>query len=367
MEKISSVQIDIETQWRGGQRQVELLCTGLARKGHPVTLVTRPGSILGNKLKAENIDVREVKIGFEFDPLAVIKVAQIIDGIGPAVVNMHASHSHSLGVLAKRLVKSKPKFVVTRRVDFMPGKDPLNKWKYIKGPDGYIAISNAVRNILVEYGIEKNKVHIVHSGVPRSDIPKGARESLVDELGVPDEIPLIGVVASLVDHKGHRYLLDAIPSVIKEFPDTLFLIVGDGQLRSKLESQAGSLSLTNKNLRFLGHRDDVPKILGALDLFVMTSHLEGLCTSIIDAMHADVPVVATEAGGIPDLVQDKRTGLLAINKSPEDIGKKILYALAEREMMKKMSAGAKKRAAETFTDTAMVRSTLAAYQSLISS
>ena len=365
MEKIPSVQIDIETGWRGGQRQVELLCRGLAARGHPVALVTRRGSLLGDMLSEAGIEVIRRSLPFAFCPIAASRLAWFLKGRRPAIVGMHASHAHTLGVLAKKIMKDPPKFVVTRRVDFTPGKYALNRWKYVKGPDAYIAISEAIKGVLVQAGVEEERIHLVHSGVEPLEIPQSARESIEAELGVPSDVRIVVDVASLADHKGHRFLIDAVPEVIREIPNALFLIVGDGELRSRLVQQARDLGLSEGNLRFLGHREDVAKLLGAADLFVMTSHLEGLCSSIIDAQLAGVPVVATRAGGIPELVIDAQTGLLAENRSPEDIARKIVLALNDGELRAKLVQGARQRALSNFTAEAMVEGTLAAYRKIL--
>ena len=365
MEPISSIQIDTEKGWRGGQRQVELLCKGLASRNHPVTLITQPGSVLSEKLSDTGIEVIELKTRFEFDPFAVDKIVSIIRDKSPQIVGMHASHSHTLGVLAKRFIKGNTKFVVTRRVDFRPGRSIINKWKYLKGPDAYIAISTAIKEILLKAKIEKENIHLVHSGVTPLKIPKNSRKNLIKELEVSDDTLLIGDVASLVDHKGHKFLIDAIPDVISKFPNALFLIVGDGRLKGSLKIQAKIRGITDKNLRFLGHRDDVPNILGALDLFVMTSHLEGLCTSIIDAQFAKVAVVATNTGGIPDLITNNATGFLAENKSSPSITQKINMALADSDLREKLANSAARKSQIEFTADAMVESTLVAYQKII--
>jgi len=365
MDKISSIQIDIYRGWRGGQRQVELLCRGLAKRGHPVAVVTRPNSLLAAQLKNSPVEVIPVRVGFELDPLAALKTASALRKRKPAIVNMHASHSHTLGVLARRFTSNGPKFVVTRRVDFSPGRDPFNKWKYIKGPDAYIAISEAIQNVLIDFGIHHRRIHLVHSGVPSMPIPAGARQKLTEKMKLPKDAILIGDIADLVDHKGHRFLIDAIPEVIDQFPQAMFLLVGDGELRSELTRQAYRRQITEKNLRFLGNQKDIPLILGALDLFVMTSHLEGLNTSIIDAQLAGIPVVATRAGGIPELVIHNETGLLARNRDSHDIAEKLIQILRDADLRNRLKGTARKQATDRFTNDAMVEGTIQAYRKIL--
>ena len=367
MQAIPTLQMDIETEWRGGQRQVELLCRSLVHRGHPVTLLTRPESPLSKRLEGSGVDIIPMKIMAAYDLIAARKVARLIDSVKPAVVGMHASHSHTLGLLAKKFTQFPTRYVVTRRVDFRPGRDFLNRWKYILAPDGFIAISDAIAEILARIGVPRERIHVVHSGVKPTEPPENARESFREEIGVSEETYLVGDIASLVDHKGHRYLIEAVPKIAAQCPKAVFLVVGDGELATALKEQAKSLGLGEDRLRFLGRRDDVPRILGALDLFVMTSHLEGLCTSIIDAQLAGVPVVATRAGGIPELVEHEETGLLAENKNPDSIAAQIVRIAGDPALAGRLAQAAQKRAHDQFTDDAMVEGTIAAYRNILGS
>jgi L-malate glycosyltransferase len=131
-------------------------------------------------------------------------------------------------------------------------------------------------------------------------------------------------------------------------------------LRRELEEQSASLGLGDK-VRFLGRRDDVPAVLSSLDLFVMTSHMEGLCTSILDAMSADVPVVATNAGGIPEIVRDGETGLLAANKDPHGIASAIIAARRDSDAAERRVKRAREMVSDEFGLDNMIRSTAELY------
>jgi L-malate glycosyltransferase len=359
---ISSIQIDIETGWRGGQRQVELLCKGLSTRGHPVKLITRPGTPLGKKLRDSNIEVFETPVVGGVDPFAARRIGAFIRQAGPAVVGMHSSHAHTLGALCRSRFAPGPKYLVHRRVDFSPGTGFFDRWKYRRSVDGYVAISQAVRKALVDSGVEGSRIDLVPSGVVELTVPQDSRARIESELNIsPDRIIILDV-ASLVDHKGHKYLIEAFSKVVEEFPEALLLLAGDGELRASLEAQATSLNLTPDHLRFLGRREDVGTLLGAADLFAMTSHLEGLCTSILDAQLAGVPVIGTNAGGIPELVFNEKTGLLAENKNPGDIASKIKALLQNPAEGTRLTEAARQHALNGFTADAMVEGTIRAYR-----
>jgi len=231
--------------------------------------------------------------------------------------------------------------------------------------DGIIAISRAVAGVLAAAGVPEERIRVVHSGVEPPEIPPGARERVRAELVIEGDRTLIGTVAALTDHKGHRYLLEAIPPVVERHPEALFLLVGEGELRGELERQAGSLGLGSQHLRFLGQREDVPAILGALDLFVLPSHMEGLGTAIVDAQMAGLPVVATRAGGIPEIVLDGVTGLLAEPRDPACLAERILTMLDDAALRARLAGAGRRRAMEHFSADAMVDGTLAAWREFL--
>ena len=130
-----------------------------------------------------------------------------------------------------------------------------------------------------------------------------------EELGIPKDCLVVGSVAALAPHKAQNYLMDAAAMVLKKRDDVFFVLAGDGELRSELERQIAERGIGDRFL-MLGFRQDVRDVLDSLDVFVLSSYLEGLCTSLLDAMAAGLPVVATAVGGIPEVVADGRTGLL---------------------------------------------------------
>src|SRR5262249_4205020 len=150
--------------------------------------------------------------------------------------------------------------------------------------------------------IPRSCLHVVHDGVDPQrmlggDIVRG-RQILA---AAADDGPILLCVARLADHKGHRYLLEAMPDVLQGFPRTILALAGDGELQEALRRQADQLTII-RQIRWLGHTAELPHLMAAADLCVMPSHMEGLCSSLIDAMFAHRAIVATTAGGIPDLL-----------------------------------------------------------------
>ncbi len=365
---LSTLHVDVEPGWRGGQRQVLLLCGGLLRRGHPVTLVVRQGGELAARARREGLSVEEISFRGQWDLVAARKLANLVRGHVPEVVGMHSSHSHALGALARLMVGDRrPPFIVTRRVDFPIGRGLIRGWKYRHGVDGFIAISEAVRRELEAGGVPGERIRLVHSGVEPMEVPANARRDLHRELDLPEGSLVVGNVAGLVGHKDQATLLRAVRLAWQQEPRLVALLVGEGELRADLERLSGELGLDRGTVRFLGFRSDVPRILGGLDLFVMSSSQEGLGTSIVDAMMAGVPVVATAAGGIGELVEDGVTGRLAPPRDPERLAAAMLEALRASDATDRMRAAARERSLTRFSAEAMVTGTLTAYRELLSS
>ncbi|MBI4829958.1 MAG: glycosyltransferase, partial [Candidatus Lindowbacteria bacterium] len=275
-----------QATWRGGEQQVYYLLKGLKERGHRAELIAQPASILGERALSIGVKVHPIRMRGEADVLASRRIASLVAAERFDVVHAHTAHAHTLSILACAFNPA-PVCVVSRRVDFPINRKPLGLplLKYRWRVNHYIAISEAVRNVLISGGVNAARISIVHSGVqPREAAgdPAQFRRSVV----IPAEGGLVGTVGALVDHKGQRFLIEAAPLVLRKFPETKFIIVGDGELRDCLTSLASQLSV-NDAIMFPGFRPDADKYISALDVFVAPSHMEGLNTSILDAMMLD--------------------------------------------------------------------------------
>jgi len=246
----------------------------------------------------------------EWDAVAVWRLRRIIVRFRPHVLHLHTAHAHTLGVLAASGFVHRPKVVVSRRVDFRVARNPLSRLKYRYGIDRIVAVSEGVARALREDGVNAGKVTVIRSGVDlRTSGSVRGREAILGDLGLPRDIRIVGNVAALAPHKDQACLLHAARRVVDRIPAARFLIVGEGELEGPLKRLRDTLGLEKKVI-FAGFREDVGDILSVLDVFVLSSHLEGLGTSVLDAMASGVPVVATRTGGIPEMVCDGVNGFL---------------------------------------------------------
>lgn len=207
--------------------------------------------------------------------------------------------------------------------------------------DVFIAVADAHGRFLVEHEkFPATKVAVIRNGVDtRRFAPKSADEvaSLRRELGIHTDTPVVGIVAALRPEKNHESFLDLATRVTGQWPGVQFLIVGDGPCRGSLEQYAARLEL-QKNVRFLGMRNDIPRVLAALDVFVLTSHNEANPVSILEAMSTGKPVVATNVGSVHEVVSDGQTGFLVPAGDAATLADRTLQLLKDPRLAQSMGA-----------------------------
>jgi len=351
-ESINILHIDSESTWRGGENQLLLLHQGLIQLGHSSMIITQPNSELAIKLRMMNENFVEIPMRSEFDFPAAGKISRIIKNKRIHIIHTHTAHSHSIGVLAKMLRRS-VKLIAHRRVDFPLKKNIFSRMKYSK-TDRIIAISEGVKNALLKSGIEEKRIAIVYSGIDLSRFDrKFDLDALRKEYRIIEGKFIVGNIAHLAEHKGHKYLIESAKIVTEQAQDTLFVIVGEGKLKLELKLLARKLGVNDKII-FTGFREDIPELLYIFDIFVLSSYLEGLCTSLMDAMVMRKAIVATNVGGIPEVVKDGVNGILVPPKNPEKLAEAILTLRHNDELRKNMGNAGRNIVEEKFSSARMV-------------
>ncbi|MFW6156077.1 MAG: glycosyltransferase family 4 protein [Armatimonadota bacterium] len=219
----------------------------------------------------------------------------------------------------------------------------------------------AVRNRIVPPG----RAAVVRTGVDLKRFhPRPHAHRIREELDLPARHRIVGTVGAIVEQKGHRSLVEAAPAVIEEMPHTTFVIVGSGELREELEARVNELGL-GRRFRFLGYRDDVPRVLATFDLFVMPSLWEGMPYALVEAMAVGVPVVGSDIPGIADIVRPRQTGRLAPPGDPESLADTILRALREDGKSATMAEAAREMVMSEHSRERMLASLAACYERLM--
>ncbi len=362
--------LDTGRTWRGGQAQVLLLLRGLAARGHESLLLAPPGPLF-ERAVAAGIATRPWRSGGEWDLGAILAARGSLKRFGPAVAHAHSAHAHALGVPAARLA-GVPAVVVSRRVDFAVAGNAFSRLKYRMPVDRYLCISRGVRDVMRSGGVPERHLALVPSGIelpgeragapPGSGAPAGV--PLRSIIGVPPGAPIVGTVAALAPHKNHADLLRAARIVVSARSDAHFVWIGDGECRAALEKQRFELTLES-HVHLLGFRDDARELMRQFTLFVLSSYLEGLCTSLLDAQSLGVPVVATAVGGVPDIVSDGVNGRLVPARDPQALARAVLEAIDD-EPLRRGWADRARESVRAFSADAMVDATLAAYRAALS-
>jgi glycosyltransferase involved in cell wall biosynthesis len=348
--------VDSARTWRGGQNQVLLAARGMASRGHEVAVACQEGGVLAARAREAGLLVHPLSFRGDLSPGAVLPLAGLLGRFHPEVAQLHDPHAVSAGLLAARL-RPGTRLLATRRVDF-PLRGMLSRAKY-RACHRVLAVSRAIAAVLRGAGLAEARIRVVYEGVPDRPAQAGGRAAL-STLGVPEGAPVVGNVAALTDHKDHATFLAAAARVAAARDDVRFVIAGDGERRSALEAQARELGLAER-VAFAGFRDDLDRLIPAFDVFCLSSQMEGLGTSLLDAMAFARPVVATRAGGIPEAVQDGVTGRLVPVRDPEALAGALLDVLADPARAAALGAAGRRRYQAEFTADRMVEQTLLAY------
>jgi glycosyltransferase involved in cell wall biosynthesis len=203
----------------------------------------------------------------------------------------------------------------------------------------------------------------VHEGIDIEHVAAAPPINVHETFFLPHRAPLVGNVAALVPHKGQRHLIEAAHLVVQQVPDARFVILGEGELREQLERQVKDHHL-EKHVLLPGFRTDVLGCMKGFDLFVLSSVTEGLGTSLLDAMACGKPIVATTAGGIPEVVADGETGLLVAPRDHTALAAAIVRLLNDDALRAAMGKAGRDRVTERFTVGRMVAGTVAVYERL---
>ncbi len=353
--------IDEQTPWRGGEQQACWLIQGLCSYGFEVYAVGKKESAFINQLRKDsNVKTLALPLCSEFDLYSAWKIAQISKAEKIDILHAHTSHAHTLAMMSTWFYAA-PKIVVSRRVSFPPNKNIFSKWKY-NHIDLILAVSYYVAKILKEHGIPENKIQVVRSSINLShiEVPPYTKS----ELGIEEDKKILINAGALVPHKDHFTLLNAFAKVLETFPNVILLIAGSGPLQKSIQDKIDELRL-NPHVQLLGYRNDVPRLIKTADIYVSSSWSEGLGTSVLEALACEKPVVATEAGGVSEMVIDHNTGLLVPNRNPEALAKAIHYILNNLEEAKKMAKQGRLHIEKHFTVERMVDETVSVYKKLL--
>ena len=345
----------------GGALQVTYLIEGLEQRGIECVLVCRKASAIAERLRDRVSRLIEIPMGGDLDLGMIWRIRGIIKRERPDLVHLHSRRgAEILGGLAARWAGVP--VVLSRRVD-NPESPRVVHWKY-RLYDRVVTISQGIYQVLLAEGVEVGKLVCVRSAVG----PEGYQRScdtawFRGTFGLTGSDLVMAVIAQLIPRKGHRFLLDAMPALLESFPALRLIFFGQGAEETALRGQVKALGLQDRVI-FAGFRTDLPKILPCLDLVVHPALMEGLGISLLQAAGAGVPIVAVNAGGMPEVVRDGLNGLLVPPADTPALRDAIRRLLSDRQLLQRMGQAGTELVEREFSIDRMVEGNLQVYREI---
>ncbi|NOY43578.1 MAG: glycosyltransferase [Planctomycetes bacterium] len=227
--------------------------------------------------------------------------------------------------------------------------------------DAFIGVADAHAEHLVQHErFPQDKVHAIYNGVDTDRFTPGDKKAIRQELGIPTDAAVVGILAALRPEKNHELFLHGAKQIAATVPSAQFVVIGDGPRRADLEQLTCDLGIADI-VHFLGSRSDVPEVLRSLDLLALTSHNEASPVSILEALSSGIPVVASEVGSVPETVIPNETGLLFPPGDTKAFASAAIKLLQDKPLLTQLGAEGRQRVIQHWSLQAMV----AGYQSLI--
>jgi glycosyltransferase involved in cell wall biosynthesis len=354
--------VDTERGWRGGERQALWLAREMDRRGYGSILAARRGEPLSARGAEAGLTVVDCSPFGEIDPRAAWRLRGVIRDHRIDIVHAHTAHAVAVAALA--MLGTSVPLVISRRVDFPLRTNAGTRWKYGRA-SVVIAISQAVARVLATSGVAADRIVVVPDGVDVGRVVTRTTPETLASLGVSENGRLIVQVAQLVGHKDPLNFVRAMARVVEVVPGAQGLLVGDGPLRSDVEREIHRLGLES-SVHLAGYRTDADSLLAAADVACLSSREEGMGSVLLDALAFGVPVAATRAGGIPEVIVDEECGLLADKEDPRALGDAIVRLIRDDALRARVRANARPRANE-FSVERMTDRTIAVYESVLAS
>jgi glycosyltransferase involved in cell wall biosynthesis len=358
--------VDPELGFAGGETQVLGLTVGLLRDGHDAELACDPRGKLYERARGRGVECHPLSIRNALDFAAGMRLRNILSRSDYDVVHFHTSRAHAMAPFARGRAGA---LIVTRRMDYRPNR-LFAPYLFNRAVDAVAAISGRVAESLSEAGVTRDHIRIIPSGVDcehfRPATP-AERDAARARLGIKREDFLVGTVGMLEERKGHRYLLEAIARINRSRGEASRIkcaIAGDGAMRDELESLAKDSGIAT-DILFLGMLADSRQLLDAIDVFVFPSRKEGLGVALLEAMACGLPVIASRAGGVIDVVEDARNGVMVLPGAALPIVNAIEALANDAARRAEFGAAARPHIIDNFSIDAMTRKTIDLYRTCL--
>lgn len=366
--------IDVLTEVGGAEKNLMQLVTGLEPNKYNITVCCLRGGKVYEEMKSMKINVINLNLGRIYGFRSFIKAIKLIKIIKQEKVRLMVTYleaSDYWGSIVGR-ISGVPIIISSRRdMGHNLKKRHILMYRVINHLfDKIVVVSEAVREIIIKKeGANPKKIITIYNGVD-TDLFSGHtnKNEIREKLGLENNIPVIGILASVAPIKGQRYFIEAIPSVLEEFPGIYFLIIGTCDnipYYKELKELIKRLQI-EKNIIFTGGISDIPGILSIMDICVLSSINEGFPNAVLEYMASSKPVVATNGGGTSEAVVDGETGILVPPRNSNELAKAILKLLKDKQLAESMGKAGKKLTEDLFSTNKMLGNIEYLYDNLLS-
>jgi len=361
--------IDTGKELRGGQQQLLLLASGLRERGHEQLVVCPEGSLLEQRAREDRLHLFALPAHDPAHAYGIVQLRQLLWTEPFRILHAHDGQGQTIAWLASAGMPVRR--VATRRVTFTPpglaGGRLIHRLKYQFTCHAVIAISDFVRRILAESGVPADMIEVIPDGVefPPELPDMDLRSRMRAQWGFGQDDLLIGTLGGITSEKGLDIVIEALRGLEQSLPRACLLVGGRFSGRELGRAQAETQWAGNR-VRLIGPVDNPADFFASLDLYAMPSRAEGLGSAALLAMAHGVPVIATRVGGLPEVVEDERTGWLVPPDSPPALAEAIVAAASDRARLRVLGLQARERARQ-FDSSIMITRTEALYYRLLES
>ena len=358
------------TQIGGAERELLVMLERLPKRRYRPIVACPDGGPLAQKLVRCGVETRIAPMppwrklfAYLRRPAAVRALRHVIAAVRPALI-----HVNDIWWVPQtlRAVEGLPRVPIAAHVrqEIEPAK--VRRYE-LERADLLFPVSRQIQRSLESGGVLPQRLRVLYSGVEMSRVPDPSDgRDIRRTFGIPAEALVLGTVANLFARKGYEVMLRALPVIVKSWPDVHYLIVGTGDVNyeTRLRTMARDLALQSR-VHFAGFQDPVYPCLAAMDLYVHPALMEGFGIAVLEAMAMRKPVVATTAGGLPEIMQGGETGILVPPDDPDALARAVLSLLPDSARCRQLGEAGRARVVAHFTVETMMDRLMSGYENLL--
>ena len=340
------------TVWGGVEKWMLNTSVGLGERGHRIAVIGRPGSLFLRRVEQVGIRTIPLTLRSDFDPATIARLIRIFRRERVDLLCVNFNKELRLGGIAARIAGVQA--VVCRKGLPLVRDNAKFRATYRHLVDRIIVPSESLKRELIAYSwLSGDRMDVIPNGIALDRPAPSRRPEIRKRWDIADGEVVVGSVGRLVPQKGYRVLLEAAPRILQRRPGTKFVLVGAGRERAQLEDTTEELAIAHRVL-FAGETDRPMDAIAAMDLFVLPSLFEPFGQVLLEAMVCSRPIVASNVGGIPEVVEHETSALLVSPRDPERLAQAILALLTDRDKAMRLARAGRTRVKTVFRLDTMI-------------